>query len=65
MLRGVKLTSLLKHCILELLQVSDRQDIDLVSYAEPEDWLVAAQVGASGELITLHHLNKCRWLVRL
>ncbi len=48
MLTGMKVTFLLKHCILELLQVSDRQDIDLISYAEPEDWLVAAQVGASG-----------------
>jgi hypothetical protein len=34
MLKGAKLNFLLKHCILELLQVSDRQDIDLVCYAE-------------------------------
>ncbi len=44
----MKVTSLLKDCILELLQVSDRQDIDLIGYAELEDWLVAAQMGASG-----------------
>ncbi len=37
MLRGMTLTSLLKHCILKLLQVSDRQDIDLISYAERND----------------------------
>jgi hypothetical protein len=43
MLRGKKLTFLLKHCILELLPVSDRQDVDLISYAERNESYLSSE----------------------
>ncbi len=43
MLRGVKLTSLLKDCILELLKVSNRQDIDLIGYAERNESYLSSE----------------------
>jgi hypothetical protein len=36
-------TSFLKHSILELLQVSDRQDIDLISYAERNETYLSSE----------------------
>jgi hypothetical protein len=50
MLRGMKLTSLLKHCILELLQVIERQNNDLVSYAERNVTYLSSEALHTGAL---------------
>ncbi len=48
MLRGIKVTSLLKHCKLELLQVSDRQNIDLISYAVRNETYLSSETLHTG-----------------
>jgi hypothetical protein len=54
MARGMKVTFLLEHCILELLQASDSQDNDLVSYAERNETYLS-----SGALYTGAPAGEC------